>query len=226
MRAMILAAGEGRRMRPLTDETPKPLLQVGGVPLLERHLLGLRDAGVNDVVVNASYLGEQIAAFCGDGDRWGLRIEVSREAAPLETAGGIIEALPLLGEAPFLVVNGDVYCDYPLKRLIDRPIESGRGHLVLVDNPAHHPEGDFRLVDDTVQQPEDTVSADAGPGNTLTFSGIALYAADFFAGYERGKRALKPLLDEAILQGRLSGELFAGVWSDVGTPERLVALNA
>ena len=226
MRAMILAAGEGRRMRPLTDETPKPLLQVGGVPLLERHLLGLRDAGVNDVVVNASYLGEQIAAFCGDGDRWGLRIEVSREAAPLETAGGIIEALPLLGEAPFLVVNGDVYCDYPLKRLIDRPIESGQGHLVLVDNPAHHPEGDFRLVDGTVQQPEDTVSADAGPGNTLTFSGIALYAADFFAGYERGKRALKPLFDEAILQGRLSGERFAGVWSDVGTPERLAALNA
>ena len=213
-------------MRPLTDETPKPLLQVGGVPLLERHLLGLRDAGVNDVVVNASYLGDQIAAFCGDGDRWGLRIEVSREAAPLETAGGIIEALPLLGEAPFLVVNGDVYCDYPLKRLIDRPIESGQGHLVLVDNPAHHPEGDFRLVDGTVQQPEDTVSADAGPGNTLTFSGIALYAADFFAGYERGKRSLKPLFDEAILQGRLSGELFAGVWSDVGTPERLAALNA
>ena len=226
MRAMILAAGEGRRMRPLTDGTPKPLLQVGGVPLLERHLLGLRDAGVNNVVVNASYLGEQIAAFCGDGDRWGLRIEVSREAAPLETAGGIIEALPLLGEAPFLVVNGDVYCDYPLKRLIDRPIESGQGHLVLVDNPAHHPEGDFRLVDGAVQQPEDTVSADAGPGNTLTFSGIALYAADFFAGYERGKRALKPLLDEAILQGRLSGELFAGVWSDVGTPERLAALDA
>ena len=226
MRAMILAAGEGRRMRPLTDGTPKPLLQVGGVPLLERHLLGLRDAGVNDVVVNASYLGDQIAAFCGDGDRWGLRIEVSREAPPLETAGGIIEALPLLGEAPFLVVNGDVYCDYPLKRLIDRPIESGQGHLVLVDNPAHHPEGDFRLVDGTVQQPEDTVTADAGPRNTLTFSGIALYAADFFAGYERGKRALKPLLDEAILQGRLSGELFAGVWSDVGTPERLAALNA
>ena len=213
-------------MRPLTDETPKPLLQVGGVPLLERHLLGLRDAGVNDVVVNASYLGDQIAAFCGDGDRWGLRIEVSREAAPLETAGGIVEALPLLGEAPFLVVNGDVYCDYPLKRLIDRPIVSGQGHLVLVDNPAHHPEGDFRLVDGTVQQPEDTVSADAGPRSTLTFSGIALYAADFFAGYERGKRALKPLLDEAILQGRLSGELFAGVWSDVGTPERLAALNA
>ena len=213
-------------MRPLTHETPKPLLQVGGVPLLERHLLSLRDAGVNDVVVNASYLGEQIAAFCGDGDRWGLRIEVSREAAPLETAGGIIEALPLLGEAPFLVVNGDVYCDYPLKRLIDRPIESGQGHLVLVDNPAHHFEGDFRLVDGTVQQPEDTLTADVGPRNTLTFSGIALYAADFFAGYGRGKRALKPLLDEAILQGRLSGELFAGVWSDVGTPERLAALNA
>ena len=213
-------------MRPLTHETPKPLLKVGGVPLLEHHLLGLRDAGVSDVVVNASYLGDQIAAFCGDGGRWGLRIRVSREAAPLETAGGIIEALPLLGERPFLVVNGDVYCDYLFKRLINKPIESGQGHLVLVDNPAHHPEGDFRLVDGRVLQPEDTVNSDGRSKNTLTFSGIALYAADFFAGYERGKRALKPLLDEAILQGRLSGEPFGGVWSDVGTPERLAALNA
>ena len=213
-------------MRPLTHETPKPLLKVGGVPLLEHHLLGLRDAGVSDVVVNASYLGDQIAAFCGDGGHWGLRIRVSREAAPLETAGGIIEALPLLGERPFLVVNGDVYCDYPFKRLIDRPIESGQAHLVLVDNPAHHPEGDFRLVDGRVLQPKDTVNSDGRSSNTLTFSGIALYAADFFAGYERGKRALKPLLDEAILQGRLSGEPFGGVWSDVGTPERLAALNA
>ena len=213
-------------MRPLTHDTPKPLLKVGGVPLLEYHLLNLRDAGVSDVVVNASYLGDQIADFCGDGGRWGLRIRVSRESAPLETAGGIIEALPVLGERPFLVVNGDVYCDYPFKRLIDRPIESGQGHLVLVDNPAHHPEGDFRLVDGRVLQPEDSVNSDGRSRNTLTFSGIALYAVDFFAGYERGKRALKPLLDEAILQGRLSGEQFGGVWSDVGTPERLAALNA
>ena len=134
--------------------------------------------------------------------------------------------MPVLGERPFLVVNGDVYCDYPFKRLIDRPIESGQGHLVLVDNPAHHPEGDFRLVDGRVLQPEDSVTPDGRSKNTLTFSGIALYAADFFAGYERGKRALKPLFDEAILQGRLSGEQFGGVWSDVGTPERLAALNA
>ena len=213
-------------MRPLTHDTPKPLLKVGGVPLLEHHLLNLRDAGVSDVVVNASYLGDQVAAFCGDGGRWGLRIRVSRESVPLETAGGIIEALPVLGELPFLVVNGDVYCDYPFKRLIDRPIESGQGHLVLVDNPAHHPEGDFRLVDGRVLQPEDTMTPYVRSKNTLTFSGIALYAADFFAGYERGKRALKPLLDEAILQGGLSGEAFRGVWSDVGTPERLAALNA
>lgn len=213
-------------MRPLTHETPKPLLKVGGVPLLEHHLLGLRAAGVSEVVVNASYLGDQVAAFCGDGDRWGLRIRVSREAAPLETAGGIIEALPLLGEAPFLVVNGDVYSDYPFKRLINRPIESGQGHLVLVNNPAHHPDGDFRLVDGRVEQPEDSVTSDAGSRCTLTFSGIALYAADFFAGYERGKRAIKPLLDHTILQGRLSGESFAGAWSDVGTPDRLAALNA
>ena len=226
MRAMILAAGEGIRMRPLTHETPKPLLKVGGVPLLEHHLLGLRDAGVSDVVVNASYLGDQIAAFCGDGGRWGLRIRVSREAVPLETAGGIIEALPLLGELPFIVVNGDVYCDYPFKRLIDRPIESGQGHLVLVDNPAHHLEGDFRLVKGRVLQPDDTETSDGRSRSTLTFSGIALYAADFFAGYERGKRALKPLLDEAILQGQVSGEHLEGTWSDVGTPGRLAALNA
>ena len=213
-------------MRPLTHETPKPLLKVGDVPLLERHLLRLRDAGVSEVVVNASYLGDQIAAFCGDGARWGLRIKISKEAAPLETAGGIIEALPLLGEAPFLVVNGDVHCDYPFNRLINRPIESGQGHLVLVNNPAHHLQGDFRLVDGRVEQPEDNVTSDTGSGSTLTFSGIALYAADFFVGYERGKRALKPLLDEAILQGRLSGEAFEGAWSDVGTPERLAALNA
>ena len=213
-------------MRPLTHDTPKPLLKVSGVPLLEHHLLNLRDAGVSDVVVNASYLGDQVAAFCGDGGRWGLRIRVSRESVPLETAGGIIEALPVLGERPFLVVNGDVYCDYPFKRLIGRPIESGQGHLVLVDNPAHHPEGDFRLVDGRVLQPEDSVNSNRRSRNTLTFSGVALYAADFFAGYERGKRALKPLLDEAILQGGLSGEQFGGVWSDVGTPERLAALNA
>ena len=196
------------------------------MPLLERHLLRLRDAGVSEVIVNASYLGDQIAAFCGDGVRWGLRITISQEAAPLETAGGIIEALPLLGEAPFLVVNGDVHCDYPFTRLINRPIESGHGHVVLVNNPAHHPRGDFRLVDGRVEQPGDNVTSDTGSGSTLTFSGIALYAADFFAGYERGKRALKPLFDEAILQGRLSGEVFEGAWSDVGTPERLAALNA
>ena len=213
-------------MRPLTHETPKPLLKVGGVPLLEHHLVRLRDAGISEVVVNASYLGDQVAAFCGDGGRWGLRIWVSREAAPLETAGGIIEALPLLGEAPFIVVNGDVYCDYPFKRLIDRAIDSGQGRLVLVDNPTHHLGGDFRLVDGKVEQPEDTVTFEAPSRNTLTFSGIALYAAGFFAAYERGKRALKPLLDDAILQGHLSGERFEGVWNDVGTPERLAALNA
>ena len=212
-------------MRPLTYETPKPLLKVGGVPLLEHHLLGLRDAGVSEVVVNASYLGDQVVAFCGDGGRWGLRIRVSREATPLETAGGIIEALPLLGDAPFIVINGDVYSNYPFKRLIDRAIDSGQGRLVLVDNPVHHLEGDFRLVDGKVEQLEDTVTSDTRSRNTLTFSGIALYAADFFAGYERGKRTLKPLLDDAILQGHLSGERFEGVWNDVGTPERLAALN-
>ena len=213
-------------MRPITHETPKPLLTVGGMPLLEHHLLGLRDAGVTDIVVNAAYLGDQIATFCGDGARWGLRIQVSREAVPLETAGGIIEALPLLGEEPFLVVNGDVYCNFPFEHLAKQFIESGQGHLVLVDNPAHHPAGDFRLVGDRVRQPDDIGVTDAGATKTLTFSGIALYSAHFFTGYERGKRALKPLLDEAILEQRLSGEKFEGAWSDVGTPDRLAALNS
>ena len=133
------------------------------MPLLERHLLRLRDAGVSEVIVNASYLGDQIAAFCGDGARWGLRIKISKRRRRW-SGRGIIEALPLLGEAPFLVVNGDVHCDYPFKRLINRPIESGQGHLVLVNNPAHHPRGDFRLVDGRVEQPGDNVTSDTGSG--------------------------------------------------------------
>ena len=223
---MILAAGEGRRMRPLTDETPKPLLQVRGKPLIEYHIERLRDAGVTDLVVNASHLGEQIEDFCGDGSRWGVRIQISREAAPLETAGGITQAMPSLGDARFAVVNGDIFTDFPFETLREIVINPGCGHLILVANPEHHPDGDFVLHGQCVQQPATkTGNGDSRP-ETLTFSGIALYDPAFFAGYAPGKRPLKPLLDQAIADGRLTGQVFEGFWSDVGTPQRLAALNA
>lgn len=222
MKAMILAAGEGRRMRPLTDKTPKPLLTVGGRPLLEHHILNLKAAGFAELVVNASHLGDQVAAFCGDGSRWGLSITVSSEETPLETAGGIVKALPLLTSAPFLVVNGDVFTDYPFDKLRGHRMASAHAHLVLVSNPPHNAQGDFAL--------EATGGAVSHPrvhcaDETLTFSGIAVYHPAFFANLSEGKRPLKPLLDQAIEEGRLTGEHFQGTWTDVGTPERLAALN-
>lgn len=223
---MILAAGEGRRMRPLTDETPKPLLQVRGKPLIEHHIERLRDAGVTDVVVNAAHLGEQIEDFCGDGSRWGVRIQISREVVPLETAGGIIQALSSLDDAPFAVVNGDIFTDFPFEALREIVINPGCGHLILVANPEHHPDGDFVLQGQCVQQPATKTGNGDSPPETLTFSGIALYDPSFFAGYARGKRPLKPLLDQAIADGRLTGQVFEGFWNDVGTPQRLAALNA
>jgi len=222
---MILAAGEGRRMRPLTDETPKPLLCVRGKPLIEHHIERLRDAGFTELVVNAAYLGEQVAAFCGDGSRWGVRIHISREAEPLETAGGIIQALPRLSDAPFAVVNGDVFTDFPFETLRKIVINPGYGHLIMVANPEHHPAGDFVLQGQCVQQPSTPTSHGEVPAETLTFSGIALYCPAFFADYASGKRPLKPLLDQAIAEGRLTGQIFEGFWRDVGTPQRLAALN-
>ena len=210
-------------MRPLTDVTPKPLLQVRGKPLIEHHIERLRDAGVTDVVVNAAHLGEQIEDFCGDGSRWGVRLQISREAVPLETAGGIIEALPWLSDAPFVVVNGDICTDFPFETLLKIVINPGCGHLILVANPEHHPAGDFVLQGQYVQQPPTTDGE--VPTETLTFSGIALYHPAFFADYASGKRPLKPLLDQAIAEGRLTGQRFEGLWSDVGTPQRLAALN-
>ena len=141
MRAMLLAAGEGRRMRPLTDVTPKPLLTVAGRPLIEHHIVGLRDAGVTEIVVNVSYLGQQLVDFLGDGSRWGVELKVSQEVAPLETAGGIVQALPCLGDQPFLLVNGDIYTDFPFATLKQVSVIKGGGHLVLVANPAHPPGG-------------------------------------------------------------------------------------
>lgn len=220
MKAMILAAGLGERMRPLTDHTPKPLLQVAGTPLIEHHLRGLAEAGISDVVINVSHLARQIMDYCGDGTRWGLRVTYSCEDAPLETAGGIQKALPLLGEAPFLVVNGDVWIDYPFPQLVAYRLREGEGaHLVMVDNPEHHPLGDFCLDE------HGTVHLRPADAMGLTYAGLGLYCPGFFADLAPGKLALRPLLDQAIVEGRLGGEYHGGQWEDVGTPERLAALD-
>ncbi len=214
MKAMILAAGRGERMRPLTDTTPKPLLAVGGKALIVYHLEALKAGGFEEVVINTSHLAGQIRAALGEGARWGLRIRYTQEPEALETAGGIHRALPLLGEAPFLVVNADVWCDYPLR---PRVLEPGDlAHLVLTDNPPQHPEGDFHLRGERV--------IDA-PGPRLTFTGIGYYRPTLFAGLEAGKHPLAPLLRRAIAQGQVSGERYPGQWHDVGTPERLQALD-
>lgn len=216
MKAMILAAGRGERMRPLTDSTPKPLLEAGGRRLIEYHLAGLAAAGITDIVINHARLGEQIEARLGDGARYGVRIAYSAEGdAPLETGGGIHRALPLLGAAPFVVVNGDVWTDFPYQGLPAEP--DGLAHLVLVDNPGHHPDGDFVLENGRLQ---------AEGSGRLTFSGIGVYRPELFADSEPGTFPLAPLLRRAMLEGAVTGEYYAGRWVDVGTPERLQALDA
>jgi len=215
MKAMILAAGRGERMRPLTLTTPKPLLQAGGRCLIEYHLEALVHAGVQEVVVNHGWLGQQIADFLGDGQRYGLRIHYSAEGdAPLETAGGIIQALPLLGDTPFILVNADIWTDYDFSRLPARL--SGKAHLVLVDNPPHHPEGDFALDSHILRN----------KGERLTYSGIGVYSPALFAGLAPGVRPLAPLLRAAIEQAEVGGEWYRGQWWDIGTPQRLQQLDA
>ncbi len=213
---MILAAGEGRRMRPLTDDKPKPLIEVAGKPLLAFHLERLVAAGFSDIVVNASYHAQQIVDYCGDGTRWGCRITVIVEPTPLETAGGVLNALPWLGDEPFAVVNGDVFTDYPLDRLRLHDLEADHAHLVMIPNPEHHPGGDFTLSDGRIGE---------GSGPRVTFSGLSVMSRTLFAGLAPGKSALRPQLEVAINSQRLSGELWSGLWSDVGTPERLEALE-
>lgn len=219
MKVMILAAGRGERMRPLTDHTPKPLLQVGGKPLIVWHLERLAHAGFGEVIINHAHLGVQIEAALGDGSRWGLRIHYSPEPpGALETAGGIAQALPLLGEAPFLVVNGDIFCDWEMARAHTALAPQKLAHLVLVPNPAHHPQGDFVLHDGMV-------SAAGAP--TRTFSGIGVYRPALFAALERGRPApLAPLLRQAMADASVTGEAHEGIWCDVGTPERLAGLDA
>lgn len=214
-RAIVLAAGRGERMRPLTDALPKPLLAVGGKPLIAWHLERLARAGIRDVVINLAWLGAKIPAAIGDGAAYGLRITYSDEGAEaLETGGGIFRALRWLGEAPFAVVNGDVWSDYDFARLA-LPSDAD-AHLVLVPNPPQHPRGDFALVGDRVVE-------DGTP--RFTYSGIGVYHPQFFAGCVDGKFPLLPLLRRAMAAGRLSGERYAGDWRDIGTPERLAALD-
>lgn len=216
MKAMLLAAGHGRRMRPLTDTLPKPLLSVGGKPLIVWQLDRLRHAGINDIVINLSYLGEKIADALGDGAQWGVRIRYSWEHdGPLETGGGIRAALDALQGQPFLVVNGDVWTDFPYRTLVGRVPD--QAHLVLTDNPAHRPAGDFYLRPDGL--------LDLTAGRPLTFTGIGVYRPGFIAQRPPGRFPLVSLLRDAIAAGRISGEYWPGDWCDIGTPERLAELN-
>lgn len=216
---MLLAAGRGERMQPLTLSTPKPLLEVGGAALLDWHLRRLAPWQPEAVVINVSYLGQQIEDFVGDGSRWGLRIRLSREPEPLETAGGILQALPLLSGGAFAVINADVYTDYPLASLEARLPPARGAHLVLVDNPQQHPAGDFAL------QADGRVGLASADAATFTFAGIAVYQPDFFAGIHRRSMPLRPLFDRAIAAGCLHGEHYSGDWVDVGTPQRLAELD-
>lgn len=217
MHAMILAAGRGERMRPLTDHTPKPLLCAGGRPLIVHHLERLAAAGYRHVVINLAWRGEQIREHLGEGRPWGLNIQYSPEPQALETGGGIRQALPLLASDPFLVINGDIWSDHPLTP--PTLAQDTLAHLVLVDNPPHHGGGDFQLHEGRVRNKGD----DAGP--CLTFSGIGWYRPALFAATPAGAFPLAPLLRRAMEGDRVTGEHHHGQWLDIGTPERLAALN-
>lgn len=233
MKAMILAAGRGERMRPLTDATPKPLLMVGGRRLIEWHLQALARAGIREVIINHAWLGAQIPAALGDGSRYGLALHYSDEqGVALETGGGIFKALPWLGAGPFIVVNGDVWSDFDYRRLCDDAALSADAdaRLVLVANPPQHPRGDFMLAPLTPAPVAKTAAryrvVDGDDGPRHTFSGIAVYRAGFFAGCQSGRFPLLPLFRRAIAAGRLQGDLYDGLWFDIGTPERLASLDA
>lgn len=244
MQAMVLAAGRGERMRPLTDTTPKPLLSVRGRPLIDWHLDALAAAGIVDVVINLAHLGEQIRAHVGAGDQFGLHIRYSQEpAGALETAGGIATARPWVDHtgqhnpSPFLVINADIFTDWPIAQAIaiaqnwphrgsEPPDHGMKGHchLILVDNPDHHPQGDFGLARAEQGHPAQVLGRPAQ--GSLTFSGIGVYDSQMFAGIAPGGRAaLAPLLHQAVAEGRCTGSHYRGLWCDVGTPERLAQLN-
>ena len=220
MKAMILAAGMGNRMRPLTLHTPKPLLEVGGKPLIVWHIEKLQKMGVQEIVINTAWLGEKLADALGDGSQFGVKILWSHEGEGLETAGGIINALPLLGNEPFILVNGDVWTTMDFAPLLNVQLENDLAHLVLVENPLQHPQGDFTLAANKAYTFEQARS-----GENLTYSGVAVMHPQMFNGLESGKRPLAPLLKQAMQQEKISAQKLQGVWVDVGTPERLNALD-
>lgn len=216
MKAMILAAGHGKRMRPLTNHLPKPLLEVGGKPLIVWHIKKLKQAGIKEIIINIGWKGWKIPETLGDGSQWGVQLHYSDEqnSEPLETAGGIHKALPLLGSEPFIVINGDVWCDFTLENL--QLAKDDFAHLVLISNPKHNPEGDFCLTNNRISE--------IGMPS-YTFSGIGCYRAELFEKLLPGKSALGPLLRKTMSENKVSGELFLGEWRDIGTPERLETLN-
>ncbi len=216
MKAMILAAGLGNRMRPLTDHTPKPLLEVNNKPLIVYHIEKLAKAGFEEIIINIAHLGHMIPEALGDGRQWKIKITYSdeQEEGALESAGGIIKALPLLGDKPFLVVNGDVWCDYEFDSTFD--LKDDLAHLILVDNPDHNTKGDFALEKNGIENEGDV---------KYTFSGIGYYSPRLFEYCAYGRAALAPLLRETIALGKVSGSLYQGIWRDIGTPERLNTLK-
>ncbi|MGB1158534.1 MAG: N-acetylmuramate alpha-1-phosphate uridylyltransferase MurU [Porticoccaceae bacterium] len=222
MKAMILAAGYGKRLRPLTQQTPKPMLEVAGKPLLQHHIERLAASGFTDLVINTSWLGEQIERFFGDGSQFGVQISWSREAQPLETGGGIVKALPLLGEQPFLLLNGDIWTDYPLRSISENNIpDNGLAWLLMVANPEHNPTGDFGLVNGLVS---DNVEP------TFTFSGLSVIHPKLLGDYTETHEdcqsfPLRAALWPAIERGRVGAALYNGHWYDVGTLERYRQLN-
>ena len=217
MKAMILAAGRGERMRPLTDQIPKPLLEVAGKPLIVWHLEKLAKANFEEVIINHAHLGEMIEAYVGDGSRWNLKITYSREGSPLETAGGIKKALPLIGDQPFLVVNADIYTDFNFATIKNRNLNDCIGHLVMVKNPKQHPDGDFFLQNNQIE---------LEGKERLTFSGIAIYQPKIFEDIKIEPVAkLAPILKKLIGAKCISGEAHQGLWFDIGTPERLNEVN-
>ena len=215
MKAMILAAGRGERLRPLTDDVPKPLLKVAGKSLIEHHLENLAKAGFKEIIINTAWLADKLHQQLGDGSDYGVTIQYSDEGDALETAGGIINALPLLGDKPFLVVNGDIWCDFDFSTLpeLDKDIQS---HLVLVNNPEHNQKGDFSLQDGLIKNTGETM---------LTFSGIGIYTTIFFEKRKSGVSPLAPLIREKCEDKLVSGQLYEGAWTDVGTIERLQFLD-
>lgn len=220
MKAMILAAGLGNRMRPLTLYKPKPLLEVGGKPLIVWHIKKLKEIGVTEIVINSAWLADVLIGALGDGSQFGVQIRWTREDEGLETAGGIINALPLLGTEPFILVNGDVWTTFDFSSLLDVNLENDLAHLVLVSNPEQHPNGDFTLAEGRAYTFDQNQQ-----GENLTFSGVSVIHPKMFDGLESGKRPLAPLLKKAMLDGKISAEKMQAAWVDVGTPERLSDLD-